>query len=232
MEPRWKVLNPDLTSQYDNATKWAVGVEMPLIQNACGTDPCGTGYHMCKMAAQAIEYARWPFSLTRVLPVGDLYGSDATKERWGGAKLLGVAKKPRWILAAEKFIASVKGVKWLDGHSKTKKSWKMFDTRDAARAAAWDAAWDAAGAAARDAARDAAWAAARAAARDAARAAARDAAWDAAWDAGLMARMEICYDLHIDAKHRRHAKARWDVWQRGYGLACDIDGELYCYRKP
>ena len=192
MEPRWKVLNPDLTSQYDNATKWAVGVEMPLIQNACGTDPCGTGYHMCKMAAQAIEYARWPFSLTRVLPVGDLYGSDATKERWGGAKLLGVAKKPRWILAAEKFIASVKGVKWLDGHSKTKKSWKMFDTRDAARAAAWDAAWD----------------------------------------AGLMARMEICYDLHIDAKHRRHAKARWDVWQRGYGLACDIDGELYCYRKP
>jgi hypothetical protein len=63
------------------------------------------------------------------------------------------------------------------------------------------------------------------------RAAAWDAAWAAAWDAALQAMMGICCDLRIDKKYRNHAKSRWDVWTRGYGMCGDVDGVLYCYRK-
>ena len=109
---------------------------------------------------------------------------------------------------------------------------------DAARAAAWAAArdaaraaaWAAARAAAWDAARAAAWAAARAAAWDAARAAARDVAGAAAWDAALYAQVVyVCAGLELDPTRIAHARARWDVWQRGYGLVGDVDGVLYVY---
>jgi hypothetical protein len=116
---------------------------------------------------------------------------------------------------------------------------------DAAGVAAWvaarDAAWVAAGVAARVAAGVAAWDAARVAAWVAARAAgaAGDAAWDAAWDAAgdaagdaaLLARCLVVSDK-LDSKHMMHAKVRWDVWESGYGLFCDVDGVLYVYRKP
>jgi hypothetical protein len=29
----------------------------------------------------------------------------------------------------------------------------------------------------------------------------------------------------------KHARARWDVWQRGFGLLCDVNGVFYVYRK-
>jgi len=107
--------------------------------------------------------------------------------------------------------------------------------RDAARAAARDAARDAALAAARNAAGDAAWDAVEDAALDAARAAARAAAGDAAGDAArgaaLMACIHITADLDVDEKHRAHARARWDVWCRGYGLAYDVSDVLYVYKR-
>jgi len=39
----------------------------------------------------------------------------------------------------------------------------------------------------------------------------------------------------IDGKHLAHARARWEVWERGYGLRCDVNGKLYTYgltKKP
>jgi hypothetical protein len=94
----------------------------------------------------------------------------------------------------------------------------------AARGAAWDAAWDAAltaaGVAAGDAARDAA--------RDAALTAARGAARGAAGDAALYAR---CLIADPGLPHSKHATDRLDVWLRGYGLLCDINGVLYVYKK-
>jgi hypothetical protein len=135
-----------------------------------------------------------------------------------------------------------------------KKEWKIFyaDTwgaawgaaRYAARGAAWGAAWGAARDAARDAARyatrdaawGAAWDAAWGAARDAAWGAARDAAWGAARDATLISDYIITSDLKVKdrEKHLAHTKARWEVWQKGYGLLCDVDGVLYVYavEKP
>jgi len=107
--------------------------------------------------------------------------------------------------------------------------------RNAAWRAAWDAARDAASGAARDAASGAAWDAAGDAAGDAARDAARRAAWDAAWDAARNAALyaeAVVSEWKFDKKHVAHIKARWNVWQRGYGLLCDVDGVLYVYRKP
>ena len=113
--------------------------------------------------------------------------------------------------------------------------------QDAAQDAAQVAAWAAARAGAQDAAQDAAWAAAQAAAGNAARAAAQDAAQDAAWaaaraaagaaagDAALLARVKVCRELKLDKKHIDHANARWEVWQKGYALLCDVNGDLYVY---
>ena len=65
---------------------------------------------------------------------------------------------------------------------------------------------------------DAAWAAAWAAAGDA--------AGDAARDAALMTRVIVG---ELSGPHAEHAKARWEVWQKGYALLCDVNGELCVY---
>ena len=70
------------------------------------------------------------------------------------------------------------------------------------------------------------------AARDAAGDAARDAAWDAAWDAALFAKgIYICSGLNLESKHKTHIRKRMEVWQKGYGLLCDVGGKLYVYKK-
>ena len=121
--------------------------------------------------------------------------------------------------------------------------------------AAWDAAWGAAAyaakaavrAAAGDAAWDAVWqpagveawaavkAAAYAAAGDAAYGAAGDALWDAAGDAqgdaSLLAACMVVRDL-IDPKHLAYARQRWAIWAAGYGVAAEVGGVHYCYKRP
>ena len=72
--------------------------------------------------------------------------------------------------------------------------------------------------------------------RTAASAAAWAAAWDAAWDAASTAALYariifLCAGLEIDKKHVDYIKKRWEVWEAGYGVLCDIDGVLYCYEK-
>ena len=67
--------------------------------------------------------------------------------------------------------------------------------------------------------------------RDAAWDAARTAARDAAGDAALLA---ICLLVQgfIDPKHLAYALMRWAIWQAGYGVAAEVDGTHYCYRRP
>ena len=45
-----------------------------------------------------------------------------------------------------------------------------------------------------------------------------------------MARIKVCEGLKLDKKHIDHANARWEVWQKGYALLCDIKGVLYVYQ--
>ena len=194
---------------------------------------CNTGLHF------TTDWQKW------LKPNCTVYNAEATgivAHDDDGAKcvarrgrLLSEVKKPEWWTRTENAIVNLTNIAWLKP-TEPKPEWRIFygkdwaaaraaawdAARDAARAAAWDAAWDAA----RDAARDAAWAAAWAAAWDAA----RDAAWAAARDAvDQIAINVLCADLPIDQKHRDTITARWDVWQRGYGLMAEIDGVLFVY---
>ena len=159
----------------------------------------------------------------------------------------------------QEYIDSIESVDYFSGSGPLPEGCKLYKTRDAAWAAAkgaawaaakgaewdaeWDAALDAAWAAAKgaewdaewDAALDAAWAAARTAARDAAGDAAWDAAWDAArtaaGDAALAAECLLMRD-HIAPEHLAYALMRWAIWVAGYGVAVEVDGVHYCYRRP
>ena len=71
--------------------------------------------------------------------------------------------------------------------------------------------------------RDAAWAAAKGAEWAAAR--------DAAGDAALAAECLLMRD-HIAPEHLAYALMRWAIWVAGYGVAVEVDGVHYCYRRP
>ena len=46
-----------------------------------------------------------------------------------------------------------------------------------------------------------------------------------------MARLLVVDDLNYKdkAKHVAHVEARIEVWKKGYGLLCDVEGVLYVY---
>ena len=139
----------------------------------------------------------------------------------------------------QEYIDSIESVDYFSGSGPLPEGCKLYKTRDAAWAAAkgaewdaewdaaldaeWAAAWDAAGDAAGDAAWDAAW--------DAARTAARDAAGDAAGDAARTAECLLMRD-HIAPEHLAYALMRLAIWVAGYGVAVEVDGVHYCYRRP
>lgn len=131
----------------------------------------------------------------------------------------------------QEYIDSIESVDYFSGSGPLPEGCKLYKTRDAAWAAAkgaeWDAEWDAA--------LDAEWAAAWDAAGDAAGDAAWDAAWDAAldaaWAAALAAECLLMRD-HIAPEHLAYALMRWAIWAAGYGVAVEVDGVHYCYRRP
>jgi len=234
----FKWTTADARSWHDNTFgPWLVGKTLS-VEGAKKGDACGHGIHIGKTATHAISYGKFPGRLFRVEGVGKVLGSDDTKFRVAKCRVLEELEKPTWVSETEAFIESIRTVQWLKPRHAPLKAWQHFPTWDAARAAAWDAAgaaaWDAAWAAAWDAARAAAWAAAwdaaGAAAWDAAWAAAGAAARAAAGDAARAAALErITHDLDYPEKHKRHLRARWDVWKRGYGLVCDVDGVLFTF---
>jgi hypothetical protein len=135
----------------------------------------------------------------------------------------------------QEYIDSIESVDYFSGSGPLPEGCKLYKTRDAAWAAAkgaeWDAEWDAA--------LDAEWAAAWDAAGDAA----GDAAWDAAWDAARTAARDAAGDAalaaecllmrdHIAPEHLAYALMRWAIWVAGYGVAVEVDGVHYCYRRP
>ena len=144
--------------------------------------------------------------------------------------------------AVTAYIDHLRTMSWMDNHGVEPQGEdiKMYDMRAVALVAArhaavdialnsvwhaalhtaWGAAWDVVRCVALDAAWNAAWSAALNAALNA--------AWDAALYAGICI---ICADLPIEQKHIDHIRRRWSVWEAGYGVLCDVDGVLYCYRR-
>ena len=205
---------------------------------------CERGLHL------TTEPMRWPLAGMRVYRAeggGDAQ-TEGDKTAFRRARLLAPADEavPSWWRDVESFVASIAAVPWFRPQGDPDPAWIVFETRaaarDAVRGAVRGAAWGAAGDAAVGAAWGAAWGAAGAAAWDAAGDAAVGAAWGAAWAAAgdaagdaagaaaLLARCLVVGDV-LAPEHLAHARARWDVWQRGYGLYGDVDGGLYVYRE-
>ncbi len=121
----------------------------------------------------------------------------------------------------------------------------LVAAQEAADDAGWRIAWVTAWVATWDAALGAAWDAVEYATQniipgreeDMARAAAwstvQNLLSDAAWDAAIYSDFIIVSGLEFKdkEKHKKHVEARWEVWKKGYGLLCDVDGVLYVYCK-
>ena len=103
----------------------------------------------------------------------------------------------------QEYIDSIESVDYFSGSGPLPEGCKLYKTLDAARAAAGDAEWDAE------------W----------------DAALDAAGDAALAAECLLMRD-HIAPEHLAYALMRWAIWVAGYGVAVEVDGVHYCYRRP
>jgi hypothetical protein len=111
----------------------------------------------------------------------------------------------------QEYIDSIGTVDYFSRRGPLPEGCKLYEMRvsaldaagDAARGYAWDAAGDAAGTAAED----------------------------AAGDAALLA---VCLLMreHIAPEHLAYALMRWAIWQAGYGVAAEVDGTHYCYRRP
>jgi hypothetical protein len=210
---------------------------------------CSNGLHLTE---KPYEWFKWQCDIYIAEGKGSNEG-DEIKTAFRSARLIKKIDKPKWLTNAEKFVKEIVDAKWFcNGKLPKTKKIKMFEARSSARssardavgAAAWDAAWDAARDAVWAAARDAAWDAARSAVGDAVGAATRDAVGAAAWDAarsavGDAARssardaelMAQCLIAGLTGKHFDHAKLRWSIWEAGYGVYCDVNGILYCYKK-
>ena len=244
----YKVLLNNKSNNGGNRT-WKLGKWTPKINDV---KICEKGYHLTTKPYKWFNNLNcevYEAEADKIIDIKD------DKIVCSSARIIKKVQQPRFIKLVKQFIETIPKNDFFSMKGEPKKEWKLFlaDDWGAARDAAYDAVLDAVWSAAKDAASDAAWSAARNAARnaayDAARGAARDAAWsaardtaydaarnaalDAAWDvagdAALMAELLIIDGLYIPKKHINHIFARWDVWRRGYGLLCDINGVLYVY---
>ena len=186
------------------------GLELPQRKPAL----CKSGWHWCSPDSLMRNWAVAGMQVYEAEPSADVTAFDnAGKCVSSSGRLVRPYALPQWWIDAMQFVAEdIPKTPWCTCQGKPSPEWKLFLADE------WDAARVAAGAAARAAAGDAAWDAARAA------------AGDAAGDAALYTRaVHICDDVDLDIATVEHARARWDVWQRGYGLLCDVDGVLFCY---
>ncbi len=217
--------------------KWTPTIPTPVI--------CERGWHL------TTDPMRWPKVGMQVYEAkpGRVADADGDKIVTDRCRLLRPAPEtiPDWWHAAERFIREeIPATPWFHPDWNPDPSWRLFTapTWDSARDSAWDSARDSAWASARDSAwdsacasaRDSAWASACASAWDSAWdsacASACASAWDSAWDSALYVVTEhICAGLPLAEVHRAHARARWDVWRKGYALLCDVAGTLYVYAK-
>jgi len=151
-------------------------------------------------------------------------------DTWSSARIY--ARKSTWVSAKDSARDSARVSAWISAYDSARTSaWYS------ARTSAWDSArnstWVSAKDSARDSARVSAWISAKDSARVSAWYSAKDSARDSANDFGLKAQQIVVSDLDYrdKVKHERHVDARIEVWKKGYGLLCDVNGVLYVYAK-
>ena len=238
----YKVLRTNRGSWYDESFIWPLHKPVTVENPDTCKDPCGRGLHLAKSLDNAFGYAGMPARCFTVKPLSPVLGEGCDKIRVASAQLVKEITPPG-VLRANSFIRSIPKMRLFTTHRPPRKNWRLYASRrNAVRAARNAFTWK----------RDNMWAGARAVIGGAGREEglqsmaeeARRAVFSAVWnapgggqfdrqaDAGLFARALMCAHPEDIKKHIAHARARWDVWQRGYGLYCDLGGELFVYRKP
>jgi hypothetical protein len=179
-------------------------------------------------------------------PVGPRRDGSGDLSVFDGARLIEPVELPFWWQEVEAFVASIPATPWMQRVAPPRPEWNVSPTMACARTRAT------ARAGAIDSVADRILANARAdagvRATNANRGRANDRAGDAAWanavanrcwhsatagasarDAAFLAQSLCCGGLPLDPEASVHAHARWDVWQRGYGLSASVAGVLYVY---
>lgn len=174
---------------------------------------CQNGLHVCNEAQMWKHWAKWGMVVYYAECEGDS-DEDEQKSAFHRVRLTHLfVDYPQWWMDTILSLETIKNIPYCKPDGNPKSEWKLFtaSTLSAARNAARNAAGNAAG--------NAAW----------------DAAWNAAWDAARNARLStyvaLTSDLDVSQSHRDHNKARMEVWQKGYCLLCDVEGELYVYSQ-
>lgn len=209
---QYKVLGPEAQSIHGGELTWSLPTKVkgrwkPGAWHEVAGHPicCSEGLHLTTAPWDA--WVEWD-SVVWIAEGSGAFSARGDKTAFERARLLRPAPVPKWWKRAHAFVDSFAAVPWLKPDGKPLKQWRMFASRDAAR--------------------DAAYIAARAAAWDAN----RDVVDDATHSAALyVCCVHICDGTALDKKHIRHAKERWRVWQKGYGLVCDVNDVLYVYKK-
>lgn len=258
MTEKWyKVLTNDLKSGHGGTFDWSRYVGCPEKRAPVIEDVaiCRRGYHA------TTDPMQWAIVGMRVFEaVVDGPPADTSKDK-GVWPTMGLGYErlelvPTWWHGIEAFIAELQTFPWLQPQGEPNSEWLVFGSRDDASDAAAEVLWSMHWGAVWDSAHEVAWEAASEAGLVGALDIAGDVVWeetrsmvrghkvsdiqyagglvacDAARDAALWARMLICSGLPLAQRHIEHARARMEVWRRGYGLLCDVDGVLYVYERP
>lgn len=202
---------------------------------------CWSGWHWCTPDSLMQHWATPNMRVYEVEPFAEVTRlTQDGKCVSSSGRLLREYPLPEWWTNAMQFIQEeLPNVPWMQRVGPVDPAWRVFPTLDSAWVGGQDAARDMAYGAVAIAAKDAARGSARAAVRDAAWPVVigtttddLSARWTAADDAILYTVVRyLCADLPLVQEHRDHAAARWEVWKRGYGVACDVDGVLHVYEK-
>ena len=222
----------------DGPGKWTTPVEDVVV--------CNYGYHL------TTDVMRWPKVGMRVYEAEGTETDhvEGDKSAHSSVRLLRDVTAevvPQYWRDVETFVACLPDVPWMQPQGDPDPAWRVFEARGDVRAAlilSLHDSIDTDRAFAMDAVRSAAMSAGRRAARNEAidtsqlsildkdHLVSGDASLDACRSASLSASILVCPPGSVDQKHIDHINARWDVWKRGYGLLCDVDGVLYVYRRP
>lgn len=208
---------------------------------------CKYGYHV---TTEPYSWYMWDCECYEA-EIGKVYGRDDNESVTNRIKLTKKVRHPDWWIGAHKFVdEDLKNIEWFSQKGRKLKEWRYFKRDNFVQAwkAVEEATWeivmkprlvrDEARCVAWRAERQATWKAAREAVKETARMETRQDTWKAAQQITREARQSaelyvickyICQGLNLDKKYLRHAEDRMEVWKRGYGLHCDINGELYVY---
>src|SRR4051812_17111678 len=112
----YKLVRPDFKSFYDEKFPWPKSGLVEVANADPAPTECGRGLHLGKTLTDALRYAKFPFRVLEVKPVGEILGRGSDKIRVARAEVVREVPPPAWALKMEKRLEAleqeVKGAKF------------------------------------------------------------------------------------------------------------------------